>query len=51
MAYIHLLQNPFYDPDELNSASGKFGMQITSKKFIDEIRRIGEVWQPGMTTI
>lgn len=52
MAYIRLLQNPFYTPDEhtpMAAAGGKAKGQITSKKFIAEIKRIGNVWKPGMT--
>lgn len=44
-AYIRLLQNPFYNPDE--TASAPAGRRITSRRFIDEMRRIGEVWVPG----
>lgn len=54
-AYIRLLQNPFYVPDEhtpMAAASGKGnGGQITSKKFIQEVKRIGEVWKPGLSTV
>ena len=52
-AYIRLLQNPFYVPDEhtpMAVASGKGkgkGGKITSKRFIGEVKRIGEVWKPG----
>ena len=50
-AYIRLLQNPFYVPDEhtpmaVASGKGKSG-KITSKIFIEEVKRIGEVWKPG----
>ena len=52
-AYIRLLQNPFYTPDEhtpMAVASGKGkGGQITSKRFIAEVKRIGELWKPGAT--
>lgn len=48
-AYVRLLQNPFYDPDE--AADGGMGAvgakRITSRKFAEEMRRIGEVWVPG----
>ncbi|KAI9886775.1 MAG: hypothetical protein M1823_001418 [Watsoniomyces obsoletus] len=55
-AYVHLLQNPFYDPDAHSplSSNGEYrsgNTQITSKKFIDEVRRIGEAWMPGVGTI
>ena len=51
-AYVHLLQNPFYEPDDhtpmaVASGKGKSG-QITSKKFIAEVKRIGESWKPGI---
>ncbi|KAK6082858.1 hypothetical protein SCUP234_04182 [Seiridium cupressi] len=45
-AYVRLLQNPFYDPDE--ASEGAVGTKrITSRKFAEEMRRIGEVWVPG----
>lgn len=47
-AYIRLLQNPFFEPDEV---MGKEGKKITSKKFEAEIRRIGESWTPGVTSL
>ncbi|KAL9131522.1 MAG: hypothetical protein Q9175_006746 [Cornicularia normoerica] len=54
-AYIRLLQNPFYVPDEhtpmaVASGRGKGG-QITSKRFIEEVKRIGEIWKPGMSKL
>ncbi|KAL9634618.1 MAG: hypothetical protein Q9164_003987 [Protoblastenia rupestris] len=54
-AYIRLLQNPFYTPDEhtpmaVAHGKGKSG-EIKSKIFIREVRRIGELWKPGMSTI
>ncbi|KAI0144232.1 snare-like protein [Hypoxylon sp. NC0597] len=52
-AYVRLLQNPFYDPDEhapLVPASGG-GKRITSRKFAEEMRRIGESWAPGVTSL
>ncbi|KAF2431917.1 Sedlin [Tothia fuscella] len=55
-AYINLLRNPFYEPDEHSPArpgqEKKLGStQITSFKFIKEVQRIGETWSPGITTI
>lgn len=51
-AYIRLIQNPFYTPDEhtpMAVAQGKGkGGQITSKKFIQEVERIGESWKVGI---
>ena len=56
-AYIRLLQNPFYTPDEhspMGMAGGKgrgdWG-EIKSKRFVGEVRRVGEVWRVGMTTV
>ncbi|KAI2624846.1 snare-like protein [Hypoxylon sp. NC1633] len=52
-AYVRLLQNPFYDPDEhapLLPAGGG-GKRITSRKFAEEMRRIGESWTPGVTNL
>ncbi|KAI1099245.1 snare-like protein [Jackrogersella minutella] len=52
-AYVRLLQNPFYDPDEhaplLPPAGG--GKRITSRKFAEEMRRIGEGWAPGVASL
>ncbi|KAI8950017.1 Sedlin [Xylaria longipes] len=56
-AYVRLLQNPFYDPDETTViAGGKPGVgagakRITSRKFGDEMRRIGEAWAPGVMSL
>lgn len=50
-AYVGLLQNPFYDPDEHNPSAGRGGKKIESRKFINEIRRIGDQWRVGMTTL
>ncbi|KAH6655762.1 Sedlin [Truncatella angustata] len=47
-AYVRLLQNPFYDPDEANELGAQGGVRrITSRKFAEEMRRIGDVWVPG----
>ncbi|KAI1126352.1 Sedlin [Nemania abortiva] len=50
-AYVRLLQNPFYDPDEtavpVGGKPGAAARRITSRKFGDEMRRIGEAWAPG----
>ena len=50
-AYIRLLQNPFYDPDEHTPMAAKEGRgkgsQITSRKLIEEVERIGMNWRPG----
>jgi hypothetical protein len=52
-AYVRLLQNPFYDPDEtLLSGAGKAGAKkITSRKFGEEMKRIGEAWAPGVASL
>lgn len=56
-AYIQLLQNPFYSPDDhlplAKSAAvpTSTSQQITNKKFISEVKRIGESWAPGMATV
>ncbi|KAL8731309.1 MAG: hypothetical protein Q9166_003533 [cf. Caloplaca sp. 2 TL-2023] len=51
-AYIRLLQNPFYVPDDhtpMAAMSGKGSTgEITSKKFIAEVERIGNNWKPGL---
>ncbi|KAI4131704.1 MAG: hypothetical protein LQ338_001105 [Usnochroma carphineum] len=54
-AYIRLLQNPFYTPDDhtpmaTQSGGGKGG-EITSKKFIDEVKRIGNTWRLGLEKV
>ncbi|USW58733.1 Putative trafficking protein particle complex subunit 2 [Septoria linicola] len=52
-AYVNLLRNPFYVPDEHDpkTASQKGNMQIRSAKFIKEVERVGQIWFPGMTAI
>ncbi|KAJ9607625.1 hypothetical protein H2200_007703 [Cladophialophora chaetospira] len=54
-AYIQLMLNPFYMPDErtpLQVANyGGKNPEITSKKFIAEIQRIGKAWYPGIGSI
>jgi trafficking protein particle complex subunit 2 len=50
-AYIALLQNPFFDPDEHTPPNGRGGKKITSTRFADEVRRIGETWTPGMASL
>lgn len=51
-AYIRLLQNPFYVPDEHTPMAAKEGRgkgsQITSRRFIEEVERIGMAWRPGV---
>ncbi|KAF1975922.1 Sedlin [Bimuria novae-zelandiae CBS 107.79] len=55
-AYIMLLRNPFYNPDEhtpltANGEQRSGSTQITSKKFIQEVKRIGDAWAPGVNMI
>lgn len=55
-AYIKLLRNPFYNPDEHSpisaNADNKIGStQITSRSFIQEVKRIAQAWVPGVTNI
>lgn len=50
-AYVKLLQNPFYDPDEHAPLGGRGGKKITSRKFADDMKRIGEGWTPGVTNL
>ncbi|KAI9749262.1 MAG: hypothetical protein M4579_006940 [Chaenotheca gracillima] len=55
-AYIRLLQNPFYNPDEHSPLAQMHGgrtgnMQITSKRFINEVDRVGKAWAPGVTNL
>ncbi|KAI0016005.1 Longin-like domain-containing protein [Xylariomycetidae sp. FL0641] len=48
-AYVKLLQNPFYDPEQLPAGGG--GRRITSRKFAGDVRRIGDAWAPGVTNL
>lgn len=62
-AYVSLLKNPFYEPDEhdpvlamQNAAAGgvaglEGGLEIKSKKFIGEVERIGRTWYPGIGAV
>lgn len=50
-AYVRLLQNPFYDPDEHSPPMGRGGKKITSRRFSEALRHIGETWMPGVTTL
>ncbi|PHH70236.1 hypothetical protein CDD82_7249 [Ophiocordyceps australis] len=50
-AYVRLLQNPFFDPDQHAPLGGSGGKTIASRRFKDEMRRIGETWVPGMTAL
>ncbi|KAG2024457.1 hypothetical protein GB937_003648 [Aspergillus fischeri] len=53
-AYVQLLQNPFYFPDDYTptaktTASSSNASQIVDRKFIAAVKRIGDTWAPGMT--
>lgn len=54
-AYIQLLQNPFYTPEDRSplqaTTSAKRSGPIKSKKFESELQRIGNAWYPGITSI
>jgi hypothetical protein len=52
-AYIRLLRNPFYVPDEHDSRRAKVNasLEINSPNFIREVERIGNAWYPGLSTI
>jgi hypothetical protein len=50
-AYVKLLQNPFYDPDEYSPPTGVGGKRITSRLFAQDMMRIGETWIPGVTSL
>lgn len=55
-AYIRLLRNPFYNPDD-HSPQGQRAertvgsIQIHSPMFIREVERIGLNWYPGIQTL
>lgn len=54
-AYIQLLLNPFYTPEDrtplqLANYEGR-AAEITSKKFATELQRIGRVWYPGVASV
>ncbi|KAM0689584.1 hypothetical protein Q7P36_010455 [Cladosporium allicinum] len=48
-AYIRLLRNPFYVPDDHDSrrAKGAASLEINSPNFVKEVERIGNTWYPG----
>ncbi|KAG6247851.1 hypothetical protein E4U23_003470 [Claviceps purpurea] len=50
-AYVRLLQNPFYEPDEHAPLGGVGGKKIVSGRFEGDMRRIGEGWTPGVTSL
>lgn len=50
-AYVRLVQNPFYEPEEHTPLGGKGGRKITNRKFAEDMKRIGEAWTPGVTSL
>lgn len=52
-AYIRLLRNPFYVPDDHDPrrAKGAASIEINSPKFVKEVERIGNAWYPGNVAI
>lgn len=52
-AYVRLMQNPFFEPDEHSpvAQTGAAGRRITSRRFAEDMRRIGEGWTPGVTAL
>jgi trafficking protein particle complex subunit 2 len=54
-AYIQLMLNPFFTPEERSplqvaNTSGR-PARITSRRFAEELKRIGEAWYPGIASI
>ncbi|OAA53240.1 sedlin [Niveomyces insectorum RCEF 264] len=47
-AYVRLLQDPFFEPDEHSPQNGHGGNKIKSRRFADDMQRIGEAWMPGI---
>ena len=54
-AYVRLMLNPFYLPDEREPMQqipyDKKKAEITSKKFVAEMDRIGQVWSAGIANV
>ena len=55
-AFIQLMQNPFYapsdDPPIVKATLPQSGSGHTvTRKFTDEVKRIGDTWAPGMSTV
>lgn len=52
-AYVHLLQNPFYSPNEhvpIDKTAAPTSINLRTK-FATEIKRIGDTWAAGVTTV
>lgn len=51
-AYVKLLQNPFYNPDDnvlgKESQTQSKPKGIASRQFVEEVNRIGRTWAPGI---
>ncbi|KXT04201.1 hypothetical protein AC578_108 [Pseudocercospora eumusae] len=49
-AYIRLLRNPFYVPDDHNPKTARSlgNLQIDSPRFTKDVERIGQNWYPGI---
>ncbi|KAL2819953.1 Sedlin [Aspergillus cavernicola] len=55
-AYIQLMQNPFYSPDDqITITNGAIQTatppHITNQKFVAEVNQIGNLWAPGVTSL
>ncbi|KAF2399183.1 Sedlin [Trichodelitschia bisporula] len=55
-AYINLMRNPFFNPVEASALKAGVDQKISSDQinspgFIKEVKRIGEAWTAGATTI
>ena len=55
-AYMRLLRNPFYDPDDHSPRGSRAektagSLQVVSPRFINEMGRIGHTWHPGIQTV
>ncbi|KAK1828128.1 trafficking protein particle complex subunit 2-like protein [Podospora conica] len=51
-AYVRLLQDPFFEPDEHSPVAGAGGgRRIVSRRFAEDMRRIGEGWMPGVAAL
>ena len=52
-AYIRLLRNPFYVPDDHDPKISKRAgsLQNSSPRFLKDIEHIGRTWYPGIPTM
>jgi trafficking protein particle complex subunit 2 len=55
-AYIQLLQNPFYSPDahipNIKATTPKHSpCSLSNRKFLTEVKRIGDSWMPGIAIV